>query len=66
MTLAFKTTVIACKLLNAVFNPNQEQCDYLYNVSKNVQVRNAFQHRERKVDEFFCENWGSKNILVRR
>ncbi len=52
------------KLLNAVFNPNQEQCDYLYNVSKNVQVRNAFQHRERKVDEFLLRELGVQKISL--
>ena len=52
------------KLLNAVFNPNQEQSEHLGNVSKNVQVRNAFQHREREVDEFLLRELGVQKISL--
>ncbi|MCK5113287.1 MAG: hypothetical protein KAR11_00805 [Phycisphaerae bacterium] len=52
------------KLLNSVFNPNNEQPEHLLQVSKHVQIRNSFQHRRGVVNEFLLKELGLQKISI--
>ena len=52
------------KLLNGVFNPNNEQPEHLLNVAKHVQIRNCFQHCCGIVDEFLLKELGLHKISL--
>ena len=52
------------KLLNQVFNQNDEYSEHIFNILKNVQIRNSFQHRGGKVDQFLLNELGINEISI--
>lgn len=52
------------KLLNSVFHQDGDVSDHLFNILKNVHIRNAFQHHGGKVDEFLLNELGVSEIII--
>lgn len=52
------------KLVNHLRNPNDEQQLHLQNVHKNVQIRNAIQHRNSRVDNMILRPLGVQQIEI--
>jgi len=52
------------KLINSVFNPAGNRSEHLFNIDKHVQIRNSFQHKNGKIDEFFLEDLGVRRIAL--
>ena len=52
------------KLIDQVRNPNRMEQAHLLNVHKNVQIRNALQHKGGVVDEFFLRSLGWQQIEI--
>lgn len=52
------------KLLTRVFNEENRNSDHLFNILKNVQIRNSFQHRSGKIDKFLLKELGVNKISI--
>ena len=52
------------RLINAVFNPNNYRETELKNIHKHVHIRNSFQHKGGKIDEFFLKDLGQQKIKL--
>ena len=50
------------KLLNSVFNPENNNSNDLRNMHKHVHVRNCLQHKEGYIDSFFLKDLGLNEI----
>ena len=50
------------RLLNSVFNPENNNANDLKNIHKHVHVRNCLQHKEGYIDSFFLKDLGLNEI----
>jgi len=52
------------KLINSVFNPENKREEYLINIHKHIQIRNAIQHKNCRIDSFFLKDLGLQQISL--
>ncbi len=60
----FNSSKEKIKLINSVFNPQNERESDLANINKHIQIRNAFQHKSGKIDDFFLRELGLQRITL--
>lgn len=63
-TFDFDTYKDKIKLINSVLNPGNKRETELKNIHKHIQIRNSFQHKGGKIDEFFLQELGVQKISL--